>query len=57
MSIKRPKYAFRAGRVFYIQAAVCVRTRVLLAVTVTFEDPSLHTAMAVLKRVALPTRA
>lgn len=37
-----------------VQFAICVRTRVLLAVTVTFEDPSLYTAMAVLKRMVLP---
>lgn len=37
-----------------VQFAICVRTRVLLAVTTTYEDPSLYTAMAVLKRMVLP---
>lgn len=37
-----------------VQFGICVRTRALLSVTPTYEDPSLFTAMGGLKRIVLP---
>lgn len=39
-----------------ISFGICSRTRTLLGVTVTFEDPSLSTALAALKRIVQPMK-